>query len=80
MTARAVPDRHHKHKPQINNDKQSGRGICPYLACNLRLLISGVYVVHPHNMAWGGADGRMLYLAVGSTLYRMPLNVAGIRP
>jgi len=35
---------------------------------------------HPHNMAWGGADGRMLYLAAGSTLYRMPLNVAGIRP
>jgi gluconolactonase len=35
---------------------------------------------HPHNMAWGGADGRTLYLAAGSTLYRMPLNVAGIRP
>jgi len=35
---------------------------------------------HPHNMAWGDADGRALYLAAGSTLYRMPLNVAGIRP
>jgi len=35
---------------------------------------------HPHNMAWGDADGRTLYLAAGSTLYRMPLNIAGIRP
>jgi gluconolactonase len=35
---------------------------------------------HPHNMAWGDADGRTLYLAAGSTLYRMPLNTAGIRP
>ena len=35
---------------------------------------------HPHNMAWGDADGRMLYLAAGSTLYRMPLNIAGERP
>jgi len=35
---------------------------------------------HPHNMAWGDADGRTLYLAAGSTLYRMPLNIAGKRP
>lgn len=35
---------------------------------------------HPHNMAWGGADGRTLYLTAGSTLYRMPLVVAGVRP
>ena len=35
---------------------------------------------HPHNMAWGDAHGRTLYLAAGSTLYRMPLNIAGIRP
>ena len=35
---------------------------------------------HPHNMAWGDADGRTLYFAAGSTLYRMPLNVTGIRP
>jgi gluconolactonase len=35
---------------------------------------------HVHNMAWGDADGRTLYLCAGSTLYRMPLKVAGVRP
>jgi gluconolactonase len=35
---------------------------------------------HPHNMAWGGEDGKNLYLAAQSALYRMPLNVPGIRP
>jgi gluconolactonase len=33
-----------------------------------------------HNLAWGGADGRTLYLAALSGLYRMPLLKAGIRP
>ena len=32
------------------------------------------------NFAWGGPDGRTLYLAARSTLYRLPLLVAGIRP
>jgi gluconolactonase len=35
---------------------------------------------HIHNMAWGDADGRTLYLCARSGLYRMRLNVAGIRP
>ena len=35
---------------------------------------------HPHNMAWGGEDGKSLYLAAQSGLYRMPLNISGIRP
>ena len=35
---------------------------------------------HPvHNFAWGGADGRTLYLAARSTLYRIPLNIEGVR-
>ncbi len=33
---------------------------------------------HPHNMAWGDA-GKTLYLTAQGTLYRMPLNVAGVR-
>jgi gluconolactonase len=33
-----------------------------------------------HNFAWGGADGRTLYLTARSTLYRIPLLVEGIRP
>ena len=32
---------------------------------------------HVHNFAWGGADGRTLYLAARSGLYRMRLAVAG---
>jgi len=35
---------------------------------------------HPHNMAWGGEDGKTLYLTAQSGLYRMPLNVPGVRP
>ncbi|HLK21382.1 MAG TPA: SMP-30/gluconolactonase/LRE family protein [Bryobacteraceae bacterium] len=35
---------------------------------------------HPHNLAWGGSDGKTLYLCAQSGLYRMRLNVAGIRP
>lgn len=32
---------------------------------------------HVHNMAFGDADGRTLYLAARSSLYRLRLNVAG---
>ena len=35
---------------------------------------------HPHNMAWGGEDGKTLYMTAQGSLYRMPLNIAGVRP
>jgi gluconolactonase len=35
---------------------------------------------HPHNMAWGDEDGKTLYLGARSSLYRIRLNVAGVRP
>lgn len=35
---------------------------------------------HPHNMAWGDADGKTLFLTAESGLYRMRLNIPGIRP
>jgi gluconolactonase len=35
---------------------------------------------HPHNMAWGDADGKTLYLCARSGLYKMRLNIPGIRP
>lgn len=35
---------------------------------------------HPHNLAWGGEDGKTLYMTAQSTLYRMPLKIPGIRP
>jgi gluconolactonase len=33
-----------------------------------------------HNFAWGGNDGKSLYLTATDKLYRMPLMVEGIRP
>jgi gluconolactonase len=35
---------------------------------------------HPHNFTWGDADGKTLYLCAKSGLYRMRLNIEGIRP
>lgn len=35
---------------------------------------------HVHNMAWGDDDGKTLYLCARTGLYRMRLNVEGIRP
>ncbi len=35
---------------------------------------------HIHNMAWGDADGKTLYLCARSGLYRIRLNIAGLRP
>ncbi len=32
---------------------------------------------HVHNMAWGGRDGKSLYLMAISTIYRMPMLVSG---
>jgi gluconolactonase len=34
---------------------------------------------HPHNLAWGD-DGKTLYLAAQTSIYRMRLNVSGILP
>lgn len=36
--------------------------------------------LHPHNFAWGDADGKTLYLCARSGLYRMRLNIEGVRP
>ncbi|HEY2922766.1 MAG TPA: SMP-30/gluconolactonase/LRE family protein [Candidatus Binatia bacterium] len=35
---------------------------------------------HPHNLAWGGDDGKTLYMTAQGSLYRMLLNIPGIRP
>jgi gluconolactonase len=34
----------------------------------------------PHNMAWGDDDGKTLYITALTGLYRIKLNVAGVRP
>jgi gluconolactonase len=33
-----------------------------------------------HNFAWGGADGKTLYLCARSALYRISLLIEGVRP
>jgi gluconolactonase len=35
---------------------------------------------HPHNLAWGDDDGRTLYLTAQTGLYRIRLNIPGVRP
>lgn len=35
---------------------------------------------HIHNMAWGDQDGKTLYLCARTALYRMRLNIEGVRP
>ncbi len=35
---------------------------------------------HVHNLAWGDEDGKTLYMCARSGLYKMRLNVAGVRP
>jgi gluconolactonase len=35
---------------------------------------------HVHNMAWGDDDGKTLYLCARNGLYRIRLNIAGVRP
>lgn len=35
---------------------------------------------HVHNMAWGDEDGKTLYLCARSGLYKMRLNIEGVRP
>jgi gluconolactonase len=34
----------------------------------------------PHNLAWGGDDGRTLYVTALTSIYRLALAVPGIRP
>jgi gluconolactonase len=36
--------------------------------------------MHPHNFAWGDDDGKTLYLAARTGLYRIRLDIAGVRP
>ena len=34
----------------------------------------------PHNMAWGDDDGKTLYITALTGIYRIRMNIAGIRP
>ena len=35
---------------------------------------------HPHNFAWGGDDGKTLYMTARNAIYRMNFNIPGVRP
>lgn len=35
---------------------------------------------HPHNFTWGDEDGKTLYMAAQTGLYRIRLNIPGIHP
>jgi gluconolactonase len=35
---------------------------------------------HPHNLTWGDADGKTLYLTAQDRVYRMRLKIPGVRP
>ena len=35
---------------------------------------------NPHNLAWGDEDGRTLYIAALTSIYRIRCRIAGIRP
>ncbi len=35
---------------------------------------------HPHNFAWGDAAGKTLYVCARTALYRIKLNIEGVRP
>jgi len=52
----------------------------PSFGSPLNLQLSVLISSNPHNMAWGGADGRTLFLAAQTGIYELRHNVAGILP
>ena len=57
----------------------SGPGGIWILSAQGRHLGTIIAPKHPHNFAWGD-DGKMLFMTAGSALYRMRLNIEGVRP
>jgi gluconolactonase len=62
--------------------------ICKPLALIVLQIVSpkgkhlGTIVIpqHVHNMAWGDDDGKTLNLCARNGLYKIKLNIAGVRP
>lgn len=65
---------------QAGNVYVSGPGGLWVMAADGTHLGTIVAPRHPHNFAWGDADGRSLYLCARGALYRMRLAVPGVRP
>jgi len=65
---------------QRGNLYVSGPGGLWIISAEGRHLGTVIVPKHPHNMAWGDDDGRTLYICARSGLYKMRLNIPGIRP
>ncbi len=65
---------------QLGNLYVSGPGGLWIISAEGKHLGTVVGPEHPHNMAWGDEDGKTLYLCAQTGLYRIRLNVPGIRP
>ena len=65
---------------QAGNLYVSGPGGLWVLSAEGKHLGTIITPKHVHNMAWGDDDGKTLYLTAKSGLYKMRLNVAGVRP
>jgi len=65
---------------QAGNVYVSGPGGLWVLSAEGKHLGTIIAPKHVHNMAWGDDDGKTLYLTARSGLYKMRLNVAGVRP
>jgi gluconolactonase len=65
---------------QAGNLYVSGPGGIWILSANGKHLGTIVAPKQPHNFNWGGADGKALYLCAESALYRIALNIPGVRP
>jgi len=65
---------------QQGNLYVSGPGGLWILSPEAKHLGTIIAPMHPHNMAWGDEDGKTLYLTARSGLYRMRLNIPGVRP
>ncbi len=57
----------------------SGPGGVRLFAPDRRHLGTIVLPAQPHNFAFGGEDGKTLYLTAVHGLYKLRLNVAGVR-
>jgi gluconolactonase len=58
----------------------SGPGGLWILSPTGKLLGTIIAPKQPHNMTWGDEDGKTLYLCAQSGLYKMRLNIEGVRP
>ena len=65
---------------QMGNVYVSGPGGIWILSRAGKHLGTIIAPMHLHSFAWGDEDGKTLYLCARSGLYRMRLNIPGIRP